>query len=164
MRIYLFRHATAELRRENLSDRERRLTPEGHKELQAAAKALTKLKVAPDSILASPYRRAWDTALAVGQMLRPPGKPAELAALAPGSNPVRLWTELRKHHAARSVMLVGHEPLLTEFAAFLLGSPSLTIHLKKCGMIRVDVHTVQIDRPAGTLRWVLTPKQLARMA
>jgi hypothetical protein len=31
-------------------------------------------------------------------------------------------------------------------------------------MIRVDVHTVQIDRPAGTLRWVLTPKQLARMA
>ena len=74
MRIYLLRHASAELRRENLSDRDRRLTADGHKELQAAAKALTKLKVVPDAILASPYRRAWDTALGVAQMLRPSAK------------------------------------------------------------------------------------------
>jgi phosphohistidine phosphatase len=163
MKIYLLRHASAEVRREHLSDRDRRLTTDGHKELQAIGKALAKLKVAPDVVLASPYRRAWDTALGVAQMLRLAAKPAELAALVPGSNPVRLWTELRKHNAARAVLLVGHEPLLTEFAAFLLGSPNLTIHLKKCGLIRVDLHTVQIDRPAGTLRWVLTPKQMARI-
>lgn len=163
MRIYLLRHATAELRRTNLSDRERRLTTDGHKELTAVGKALAKLKVRPDEILASPYRRAWDTALGVSTALRPAPKPLELSALMPGSNPVRLWTELKKHHAAKVVMLVGHEPLLTEFAAFLLGSPNLTIHLKKCGLIRLDVHTVQIDRPAGTLRWVLTPRQMERM-
>jgi phosphohistidine phosphatase len=149
--------------RENLSDRDRRLTADGQKELQAAAKGLSKIKVAPDAILASPYRRAWDTALGVAQILRSPAKPSELSALVPGSNPVRLWNELRKHHAVRSIMLVGHEPLLSEFAAFLLGSPNLTIHLKKCGLIRVDIPTMQVDRPAGTLRWALTPKQMERM-
>src|SRR5258708_7311803 len=163
MRIYLLRHATAELRRPQLSDRERRLTTDGHKELQVVARSLGKLKVRPDAILASPYRRTWDTALAVSEALRPAPKPMELAALMPGSNPARLWEELKKHPSAKAVVLVGHEPLLSEFAAFLLSSPNLTIQLKKCGLIRVDVHTVQIDRPSGTLRWVLTPKQMSRM-
>jgi phosphohistidine phosphatase len=163
MKIYLLRHATAELRRAQLSDQDRRLTTNGHKELAAIAKALAKMKFRPDAIFSSPYRRAWDTAIVVSQAL-PGSKPVEMAALVPGGNPVRLWTELRKHGASRSVLLVGHEPLLSEFAAFLMSSPNLTIHLKKCGLIRIDIHTVQIDRPSGTLRWLLTPKQLARMA
>src|SRR5258708_5054857 len=106
MRIYLLRHATAELRRANLSDRERRLTADGHKELAAVGKALFKLKVRPDVILASPYRRTWDTALAVSGVLRPSPKPTELAALLPGSNPSRLWMELKKHPSAKAVVLV----------------------------------------------------------
>lgn len=164
MKIFLLRHATAELRRLQLSDRDRRLTTDGHKEVAEAAKALVKLKVRPDAILASPYRRAWDTALGVTPSLPGGHKPLELAALAPGSNPTRLWTELRKHASARALLLVGHEPLLSEFAGFLVGSPSLAIQLKKCGLIRVDIHTVQVDRPAGTLRWLLTPKQLTKIA
>jgi phosphohistidine phosphatase len=132
MRIYLLRHATAELRRKELTDRDRRLTSVGHKELAAIGKALPKLKLRPAVILASPYRRAWDTALAVSMALRPAPKPVESAALMPGSNPVRLWTELKKHSTAAAVVLVGHEPLLTEFAGFLLHSPNLSIHLKKC--------------------------------
>jgi len=95
--------------------------------------------------------------------LRPAPKPVESPALMPGSNPQRLWAELRKYTHAASMLLVGHEPLLTEFAAFLLAAPNLAIQLKKCGLIRIDVHTAQVDRPSGTLRWVLTPKQMSRM-
>ncbi len=58
MKIYLLRHATAEMGRENLSDRDRRLTADGHKELQAAMKGLAKIKVTTDAIFAIPYRRA----------------------------------------------------------------------------------------------------------
>src|SRR5437868_13711877 len=123
MKIFLLRHATAQLRRAQLSDRDRRLTSAGHKELEAVAKAIAKMKLRPDAILASPYRRAWDTALGVSHALHSGPKPVELAALIPGSNPTRLWTELKKHHSAKSVMLVGHEPLLSEFGAFLLHCP-----------------------------------------
>jgi phosphohistidine phosphatase len=164
MKLYLLRHAIAELRGPNITDRNRRLTAQGVEELTEVVKALRKLKVAPDEILASPYRRAWETAVAANRVLRPGKKPAELSALTPSGSVAHLWVELKKHHAAKSVMLVGHEPLLSEFAAFLLNSPHLTINLKKSGLIRIDLHTVQIARPTGTLRWVLTASQLRRMA
>ena len=164
MKLYLLRHATAELRGPTTPDRNRRLTNQGLEELREVVKALEKLKVAPDEVFASPYRRAWDTAVIAGRELRPGRKPTELSALMPAGNVNRLWTELKKYHAAKSVMMVGHEPLLSEFAAFLLNSPHLTINLKKSGVIRIDLHTVQIARPFGTLRWVLTAAQLRRMA
>ena len=164
MKLYLLRHAIAELRGPNITDRNRRLTNQGLEELRAVVKALAKLKVAPDEVLSSPYRRAWDTAVVADRELRPGRKPTELAALMPSGNVTRLWMELKKHHAAKSLMMVGHEPLLSEFAALLLNSPHLTINLKKSGVIRIDLHTVQIARPSGTLRWVLTAAQLRRMA
>ena len=163
MKIYLLRHAIAELRKNSLSDRSRRLTPQGLKELENVARSMRKLKVRPDEVLASPYRRAWDTALVASRNLRPGKRPVESPALLPNGNVVRLWLELKKFHAAKSLLLVGHEPLLSEFAAFLLNAPHLTINLKKSGLIRIDLHTVQIARPTGTLRWLLTPRQMTRM-
>jgi phosphohistidine phosphatase len=163
MKIYLLRHAIAELRKPDKSDRDRRLTAEGRKELLLVARSLARMKLRPDTILSSPYARAWDTARVVAAELRPGGKPEECQALMPSGNPARVWSELRRHHAAKAVLMVGHEPLLSEFAAFLLNAPHATLHLKKCGLIRIDLHTVQVERPAGTLRWLLTAKQLARM-
>ena len=163
MKIYLLRHATAEARRPNLTDRQRRLTPQGLQELRAAVRGLRRLKVRPDEVLASPYRRAWDTALVAARALTPAKRPVEVGALVPGGSVARVWLELQKFAPARSVVLVGHEPLLSEFAAFLLNAPHLTINLKKAGLIRMDLTTVQVNRPAGTLRWLLTARQLARM-
>lgn len=164
MKIFLLRHAIAELRRTNLSDRDRQLTKEGLKELETVVQAMDRLKVRPDEILASPYRRAWDTAVIAARGLSPAKKPVELRALIPSGDVAKLWLELKKHHAAKALLLVGHEPLLSEFAAFLLSSPHATFNLKKSGLIRVDVHTVHLDQPSGTLRWLLTAKQLVRMA
>ncbi len=163
MKIYLLRHATAEARRPNLSDRNRRLTAAGLEELHDVARGLRRLKVRPDTILASPYRRAWDTARVAARALNSAKRPVELRALVPGGSVARLWTELKPFSGARSVMLVGHEPLLSEFAAFLLNSPHLTINLKKSGLIRIDVASAQANRPTGALRWLLSPRQLARL-
>jgi phosphohistidine phosphatase len=163
MKLYILRHAIAEARRPNLSDSRRCLTEEGLKELQQAVRSLRELGVRPDLILSSPYKRAWDTALVAARLLRR-RKPQELEALKPDGSPQRIWAGLRPHAAAKSIMVVGHEPLLTEFAAFLLNTPQLSINLKKSGFIRIDLSAVQTERPAGQLRWLLTPSQLARMA
>lgn len=163
MEVYILRHATAETRRPNLSDRKRRLTAPGLEELNAAVRGMKRLKVGPDEILASPYRRAWDTALIAGRALNPAKRPIECTALAPSANVARIWLELKKFPALKAIMLVGHEPLLSEFAGFLLNAPNLTINLKKSGLIRIDLATVQVNRPAGELRWVLTGRHLARL-
>lgn len=163
LKVFILRHGAAETRRPNLSDRERRLTAQGLQELGAAVRGLRRLKVQPDEILSSPYRRAWDTAVVAARELTAGKSPVEMAALVPGGNVARIWTELKKFSSAKSVMLVGHEPLLSEFAAFLLNSPHLTMNLKKSGFIRIDLDTVQVNHPSGNLRWLLTPRQLARL-
>lgn len=164
MKIYILRHAVAETRRPNLSDRNRRLTPAGLQELNEVVRGLRRLKVQPDIILASSYRRAWDTAVVAARLLTPHKRPIEFDALKPSGSPTRIWLELKQYATQRSVMVVGHEPLLTELAAFLLNTPHLTINLKKSGFIRIDVSAVRANRPGGTLRWLLTSRHLARLA
>ena len=163
MKIFLLRHAIAELRRPNLSDRDRRLTKAGIEELQKVVRAMKRLKVRPDEILASPYVRAWETAVIAVRGLVPAKTPTEMRALIPSGEALRIWQELKKHDAAKALMLVGHEPLLSEFAGFLLNAPQLSINFKKAGLMRIDVHTMHLERPAGALRWLLTAKQLAKM-
>ncbi len=163
MRIFILRHAVAEERRPNLNDRERRLTAAGKEQLTEAVAGLRRLKVRPDEILASPYRRAWDTAILAARELDSHKRPIECGALTPSGTPDRIWIELKNYAALRSVMLVGHEPLLSEFASFLLNSPHLSINLKKSGFLRIDLPSLTVTRPSGTLRWLLTPGQLSRL-
>ncbi len=164
MKIFILRHAIAEEGRPNLDDRERRLTARGREELNEVVAGLRRMRVRPDEILASPYRRAWDTALVAARGMEPARRPIECPALVPSSSPTRIWLELKKHAQLKSLMLVGHEPLLSEFAAFLLNAPHMSIHLKKSGFIRIDLATPKVTRPAGVLRWLLTASQISRMA
>lgn len=163
MKLYILRHAIAEDRTANQSDRNRRLTARGVDELRAALRGIKRLKVQPDEILSSPYRRAWDTAVLAARALTPRRRPVEMEALQPGASLARLWLDLKRHARAQSVMLVGHEPQLSEFAAFLLKSPHLAIQLKKAGFMRLDLASPRAERPNAVLRWLLTPRQLARL-
>lgn len=160
MKLYILRHAIAEERRPNLSDSKRKLTKHGRSELKRALRGLQKLKVRPNVIVSSPHRRAWDTAVDVALALL--GKPevVESGALKPGGPPGSVWTALKHYSDADSVMVVGHEPSLSEFAAYVLTSPHLAINLKKSGLIRIDVDDLGGDRSSAQLRWVLTPQQL----
>jgi phosphohistidine phosphatase len=164
MKIFLLRHAVAEPRRPNLAETKRPLTAEGIEELEAVVRGLKRLKLSPGVVLSSPYRRAWDTAVIAARALFPQGPPTEFPPLKPEGSPSRIWAELKPYATVGSLLLVGHEPLLTEFAAFLLNSPHLSINLKKSGLIRIDVPSLKSERPAGQLRWLLTPGQIARMA
>jgi phosphohistidine phosphatase SixA len=53
-------------------------------------------------------------------------------------------------------MVVGHEPHLSRFAAFLLEAP-LAIDMKKSAIVRIDVQERE-GPPRGVLKWMLTPK------
>ena len=162
MKVYIFRHGIAEERGQGMEDRDRKLTARGVAQLKEVTRGLNRLRVKPDEILASPYRRAWETAVIAGKGLERARKPVECAALTPSSTVERAWSELKKHADQSAVMLVGHEPLLSEFAAFLIGAPHVSITLKKAGLIRIDVGA-NVTRPAGVLRWLLTAPHLARL-
>jgi phosphohistidine phosphatase len=160
MKLYILRHAIAEPGGPGIADSKRKLTEEGRVELQQALAGARKLKVRPDLILSSPYRRAWETAVLAAQALLGEGEVVEFRELTPEGTPAGVWAALKPHAAFDSLMVVGHQPLLGEFAAFVLNSPNLSINLKKSGLIRIDVEDVGGARSTAELRWLLTPAQL----
>jgi phosphohistidine phosphatase len=101
--------------------------------------------VHPAHVLTSPVRRAHETALIVSAHLR-----TELEIvpwLACGMEPERALDELREHRQFESVMIVGHEPDFSRFAAHLLGLPGEERFLvRKASLTLLDVESF---RPAG---------------
>lgn len=122
MDIYLVRHAEAVEQVEGGGDDGVRwLTKKGRKGMQKAAARLHKKRVRPDLIVSSPLTRAVQTAELLMADL---GAHAELIAdsrLAPEGTPDQVAELLQNHPKCDSIMLVGHEPLLSQTAALLLG-------------------------------------------
>lgn len=155
MKIYILRHAAAEDRGPGVSEGARKLTPEGKRELRAVLRVAREAAVRPEVILASPWTRAQETALAAHDALGT-DQVIETKSLLPDVLPAHIWGEIRSLRPLKELMVVGHEPHLSRFAAFLLEAP-LAIDLKKSAIIRVDVQDRE-GPPRGVLKWMLTPK------
>jgi len=161
LRLLILRHAIAEDRAPGLADADRALTPEGVSKFERAAAGLARIVDPPDVLLTSPLKRARQTAdiasRAWGRI-----EPVETAALAGGT-----LTELAKavdaHPDGATVVLVGHEPHVSDLLARLLGSPEGgRLSFKKGGAALVELEDGLED--GGRLVWFLTPKVLRELA
>jgi phosphohistidine phosphatase len=112
--------------------------------------------VSPAVILTSPYTRAEETAETAAKILGCRRKLIITKALLPSSSPDRVWKEISVIDAP-SVLIAGHEPLLSQFVAFLLNCPAFQVDLKKGTLVRLDVSS-SAPRPNGILKWMLTPR------
>jgi phosphohistidine phosphatase len=156
MEIYLLRHGIAEDAHAGQPDAERELTPEGRDKLRRVLKRARAAGVAPAVILSSPYRRAMETASIAAEALEYKGKVVETQALVPNAAPQEAWEEIRSRHDESGVLLASHEPLMSSLAAFLLGSPTVAIDMKKAALVRIDCERLGRE-PRGVLKWMLTP-------
>lgn len=158
LRVYILRHATAELRGPGVAEDKRQLTPEGKHELKAVLKLALAAGVSPVAILTSPWVRALETAQMAGRALRCE-RVVETRALLPDVPPAQVLKEIRGIRNAKQVMVAGHQPQLSRLAAFLLEAP-VAIDLKKSALLRIDIQD-KAGPPRGVLKWMLTPR-LAR--
>ena len=164
MDLYILRHGIAEEVNETGLDRDRVLTEEGIEKTRAAGKALRKLNLQFDAIFTSPFARARQTAEIVAEELGATDLLHCVDGLSADSSTGEalksLQKVIRKH---TSVLVVGHEPILSEMISFLLsGSPTLSITMKKGGFCKL--YCVRPEPGAARLDWLLTPKHLCRMA
>jgi phosphohistidine phosphatase len=165
MKIYLLRHGIAADHGDPRypRDSERPLTPEGRRKTRLVANALGKLGVKPDIILTSPFVRAHQTAEITATVLRLKKRLQVCQHLASGGDAKRLIAEISKSHGrAESVMLVGHEPDLSQLASLLIsGKPDgAMIELKKGGLCVLETDTLRAGKCA-TLLWLAPPKVVA---
>jgi phosphohistidine phosphatase len=162
MDLFLMRHgiAEAEPSEGGLSDRERPLSPKGLKRTRQIAGGLAALKLSFDRILTSPLVRARETAQIVAESLNIEGKVEETSELAPDGSVQTVISRLAELRDEKSILLVGHQPLLGEIASFLLSrGKGIKLRLRKGGLCCLEVDDVGSNSPA-ILHWVLTSKQL----
>jgi phosphohistidine phosphatase len=157
--LVFFRHGIAEDRALGKPDEERSLTDEGHAKTRRAARGLAELFPEADTLISSPLVRSVQTALWIAKAYDNRMKVLTSRALSPGAEPQDVETMLRGIEC-RNVILVGHEPNLSEAASHFLGvGEGLPADLKKAGAIAVRVTADGIN----TLEWLLTPRALGRM-
>ncbi len=167
MDLYILRHAIAEERpkRSHEDDSQRRLTREGARKMCRIASGMREAGLSFDLILTSPYLRAMETAEIVMQEFGIKKVLEATEELAPHGNPRKLIDQLTGRHAKRkSVLLVGHEPYLSNLISLLLsGGTNLEVRLKKGGLCKLTASELQYGRCA-TLEWLLTPRFLRALA
>jgi phosphohistidine phosphatase len=165
MNLYIIRHAiaveagTPEFEDDSL----RPLTDKGKKKMQKIARGLKELDAEIDLVITSPYVRAVGTS----EILRKEfdlkkEEVVETEYLSPvgyGDQLIHWISE--KYADVQNIALVGHEPSLSNLVSILLtGDPNLSLTLKKGGVCRLSVDTLQYGRCA-TLEWLFYPSQLA---
>lgn len=155
MEIYLLRHGIAEEGRAGGRDSDRALTVEGRDKLKRVLKRAHEAGVRPGVILASPYRRAVETAQIAAEALEYKGEIVKTSALVPDASPEKAWDELSLRRKEGAILLASHEPLMSAMAAFLLSTPTLQVDMKKGALVRIDCDRIGPD-PHGTLKWMLT--------
>jgi len=161
--LFLLRHGEAGNRMTVVEeDSERSLTAEGRIEMQQIGKSLKAVGVQASRVITSPLRRARETAEITAKILKIPIL-EEWDELKPDGSKAALYRKLARIEQNSGLILVGHEPYLSSMIGEIIGTTRARIVLKKGGLgkIRITSFTPQVS---GELRWLLTPKMIARMS
>ena len=153
MKVYLMQHALAYSSEE---DQERPLSPAGIDQAKAAAKGIKRLGLTFDLIVASPKRRAHQTAALIAEGVRfPHSDILTTEAVLPQSQPQELLDLLQKELPQSSVLVVGHMPQLGELSSQLLQGGEILF--ENAGLACFEISS---SHPAQ-LKFLLTAQQLA---
>jgi phosphohistidine phosphatase len=135
MQLYLLRHADADT--PATIDDQRALSEKGIAQTLKVAAFCEAHALRPEVILASPVRRAQETAQIVATHLHIEQITADF--LACGMRPDAALRELKTYERFAAVMLVGHEPDFSQLAAHLLGLPAhVNIHIRKASLTLLE--------------------------
>lgn len=159
MKLLLIRHADAGERDPDRwpDDRDRPITSKGERRHEKMAKRLRKFGLKPVLLLASPWKRAWQTAEITREVLECPA-PVAAEALAAAPALTRIANAVGTRSDGDVVALVGHDPWMSELAGRLLtGQPhGLNIDFPKSGVMVLELEAIKPG--AATLEMFLRPK------
>jgi phosphohistidine phosphatase len=164
--LYIMRHGIAVDRGTAgfSDDWKRPLTPDGRKKTEEITRGLIRLGFDADWIVSSPLVRALETAKIVAAEL---GNHTPLDVtddLRPGGAAEAVIACLAKHVHRKRVLVVGHEPDLSEMAGRLIGAGRRAhLALKKGGCCLITFDEFPPKSP-GKLIWWLTPRVMRKLA
>jgi phosphohistidine phosphatase len=163
--LYVMRHglAVAHGSVRFSDDAQRPLVPEGKEKMREIAEGLKRIGFEVDWIVTSPLVRAAETAGIIAESLASSVPVDVCDAMRPGGSPEDLLAFLAKRPNLRRVLVVGHEPDLSELAARLIGAGGhANLAFKKGGCCMISFDDFPPKSP-GQLVWWLTPRVLRKL-
>jgi phosphohistidine phosphatase len=160
MDLYIIRHADAVPRGTPgyEDDWSRPLTEAGRAQTRRVGALFHRLELHLDAVVTSPLLRARET---VDRMIPElPGPPPDVEIFD------EIGGEMRAKRVARflekldkpAVGLVGHEPTLSRFLAWLIGSKKTRLELDKAGVAWLTCES--LEKGGAVLQWLVTPDLL----
>ena len=162
MNLFILRHASAGSPRANpLLDLKRPIDKDGKTQCLQLAHVLNALKLNFDLVVSSPLKRAQQTAQLVATETGYEQKILVSNALAPAATFAQFQRLLRETSTSENILVVGHNPNLTQFVGQLLGvgandDPSITparVRLRKGSLARVN-----LQRGTAVLQSLIDPR------
>lgn len=152
MDLILWRHADAE---DGDDDLARNLTHKGHRQAKRMARWLQAYLPKRVRILCSPANRARQTADALHL-------PYEIVdAIAPGANATTLFETSGWPNGDEVVVLVGHNPAISELASRLLAGRGFPMALRKGSVLWLTSRTRE-GEPGVVVKAAMVPSMLKR--
>jgi len=165
MIVYFVRHGLAEESGENgyneSNDYLRPLTDKGRKRTLQVAKKLHSFIISPHLVITSPYLRAHQTAEIISKEYDLTLE--DIPELVPECSPVAFKKWLKSHALDnQNLIVVGHEPNLSQFISFLVsGKSESIIEVKKSSVIAVELPPIkELGQKPAKILWALPYKIL----
>lgn len=140
-RLYLVRHAHAGWGAPGISDFDRPLDEIGRCEARDIAEQAVLAGFAPDALVFSPAQRCRETVSALLDVFRAVQPMEDMQLYSGGVD--AYFAQLRKHGTLRSLMIVGHNPMIEAMAQHLSRSSDVTAQLSMgfptAGLLAIDL-------------------------
>ena len=157
MHIFFLRHGDA-LSDSRYTDDARPLSEPGKRQAALVGAFLQRMNLTVDTILSSPLQRAQETASIVSSAIHSQ-QMNDSELLLNGSDQQRLFRHLTSLKTS-SLLLVGHEPYLSETISLLIGGQgNIEIEMRKCSLALVDV-PASIRQGTGLLKFLIPVETL----
>jgi phosphohistidine phosphatase len=153
MNLYLVRHADAEKTQPGKKDEDRKLSKEGKERIRGVAGEWFYFIKKLDLICTSPLIRAVETAEIIGKCFEYKGEIIRDNILGPGSY-TKDMIELINSLEGNDILIVGHQPDLSEHVSNLISSNGALIDFKKAAIAKISFNG-KVNLSKGYLEYLI---------
>lgn len=134
--LYLIRHAKSSWDDLDQSDFDRPLNERGKRDAPRMGKRLKEKEIHPDLILSSPAKRAWSTGKRIAEILAYPKKNIKTVRELYHADEEAILEIVQKiSDKYDAVILIGHNPGLTDFVSTLSEEETNIDNIPTCGVV-----------------------------
>jgi phosphohistidine phosphatase len=136
--LTILRHAKSSWKDASLVDHDRPLNKRGKRDLPVMGERMQQAGIRPSLILSSTAVRAWTTAKGIAKEISYPTEFLQREQRLYHAGVRRIIDVLAEQDVGfNSIMIVGHNPGLTDFANYLV--PGLTGNIPTCGVVSLTI-------------------------